>query len=211
MNTKYYTVQGYGHREIEINKSRFISYVNRVVTEEEALAFIETIRKRHWDATHNCSAYVIGDNDQHQKSSDDGEPSGTAGKPILEVIKKMNLKDTIVVVTRYFGGIKLGAGGLVRAYGKSAAAGLEAAGIIERQLYTLLAVQIEYALLGTVENNLRNHHYLITDKQFAATVTVFALAPSGQEAVLEAKLADWTSGQAQVEYLEQQYVDVPFN
>ena len=211
MNTKYYTVQGYGHREIEINKSRFISYVNRVVTEEEALAFIETIRKRHWDATHNCSAYVIGDNDQHQKSSDDGEPSGTAGKPILEVIKKMNLKDTIVVVTRYFGGIKLGAGGLVRAYGKSAAAGLEAAGIIERQLYTLLAVQIEYALLGTVENNLRNHHYLITDKQFAATVTVFALAPSGQEAVLEAKLADWTSGQAQVEYLEQQYVDVPLN
>ena len=211
MNTKYYTVQGYGHTEIEINKSRFISYINRVVTEEEALAFIETIRKRHWDATHNCSAYVIGDNDQHQKSSDDGEPSGTAGKPILEVIKKMNLKDTVVVVTRYFGGIKLGAGGLVRAYGKSAAAGLEAAGIIERQLHTLIAVQIEYSLLGTVENNLRNHHYLITDKQFAATVTVFALAPSGQEAVLEAKLADWTSGQAQVEYLEQQYVDVPLN
>lgn len=211
MNTKYYTVQGSGHREIEINKSRFISYINRVVTEEEALAFIETIRKRHWDATHNCSAYVIGDNDQHQKSSDDGEPSGTAGKPILEVIKKMNLKDTVVVVTRYFGGIKLGAGGLVRAYGKSAAAGLEAAGIIERQLHTLIAVQIEYSLLGTVENNLRNHHYLITDKQFAAAVTVFTLAPSGQEAVLEAKLADWTSGQAQVEYLEQQYVDVPFN
>ena len=211
MNTKYYTVQGYGHTEIEINKSRFISYVNRVVTEEEALAFIETIRKRHWDATHNCSAYVIGDNDQHQKSSDDGEPSGTAGKPILEVIKKMNLKDTVVVVTRYFGGIKLGAGGLVRAYGKSAAAGLEAAGIIERQLHTLIAVQIEYSLLGTVENNLRNHHYLITDKQFAAAVTVFTLAPSGQEEVLEAKLADWTSGQAQVEYLEQQYVDVPLN
>mgnify|MGYP003606423988 FL=1 len=209
MNTKYYTVHGYGCTEIEINKSRFIAYVNRVVTEEEALAFIETIRKRHWDATHNCSAYVIGDNDQHQKSSDDGEPSGTAGKPILEIIKKMSLKDTVVVVTRYFGGIKLGAGGLVRAYGKSAVAGLEAAGIIERQLHTLLAVQIEYSLLGTVENNLRNHHFLIADKQFDAAVTVFALAPSGQEAVLEAKLADWTSGQAQVERLGEQYVDIP--
>ncbi len=108
----YNTVKGYGEHEIIIERSRFITYVNRVETEEEAQEFIASIKKKHHDANHNCSAYMIGENNLIQKANDDGEPSGTAGVPMLEVIKKRDLKDTVVVVTRYFGGIKLGAGGL---------------------------------------------------------------------------------------------------
>lgn len=109
MLQQYKTIAGYGEDEIVIERSRFIGYAQRVTSEEEAAAFIAMIKKKHWDATHNCSAFVIGENDQIQRSSDDGEPSGTAGKPILECIKKNGVKDTAVVVTRYFGGIKLGA------------------------------------------------------------------------------------------------------
>lgn len=207
MNDRYLTVQGLGQAEIDISRSRFIAYVSPATTEESAVAFIEKIRKQHWDATHNCSAYVVGDNDRFQKADDDGEPSGTAGRPMLEVIKKLNLKDTVVVVTRYFGGVKLGAGGLVRAYSKSAAAGLEAAGIVERRLHTALAVTINYSLLGTVESQLRNQGYPIIDKQFAAAVILVTLVPTGLEETLTAKLADWTSGQAETAEQGRQYVD----
>ena len=106
LRTEYYTVKGYGEHEIVIQKSRFIAHVNRAETEEEAQQFIQEIKKKHWNATHNCSAYLIGENDQIQKANDDGEPSGTAGVPMLEVLKKRNIKDTVVVVTRYFGGRK---------------------------------------------------------------------------------------------------------
>src|SRR5699024_745979 len=116
MLTKYYTIKQAGSHEILIQKSRFIGYVERVTTEEEAQSFIQKIKKKHHDATHNCSAYIIGDRDQIQKANDDGEPGGTAGIPMLEVLKRMSLKNCAVVVTRYFGGIKLGAGGLIRAY-----------------------------------------------------------------------------------------------
>src|SRR5699024_5195396 len=119
MLTEYYTIKGEGSHEVIIQKSRFIGYVKRVVTEEEAQSFIQTIKKKHHDATHNCSAYIIGDHDQIQKANDDGEPSGTAGVPMLEVLKRQTLKNTAVVVTRYFGGTKLGAGGLIRAYGST--------------------------------------------------------------------------------------------
>src|SRR5699024_1453395 len=117
MLSSYFTVKKEGSAEVMIKKSQFIGYVKRVETEEDAQAFIQSIKKKHHDATHNCSAYMVGEHDQIQKANDDGEPSGTAGVPILEVLKKKGLKDTAVVVTRYFGGIKLGAGGLIRAYG----------------------------------------------------------------------------------------------
>src|SRR5690606_30111907 len=140
----YYTVKGYGEHEINIQKSRFIAYINRATTEEEAQEFIQKIKKQNSDATHNCSAYLIGENDRIQKANDDGEPSGTAGVPILEVLKKKKLKDTVVVVTRYFGGIKLGAGGLIRAYGKSTSEGLDATGIVERRLMRVMHTKIDY-------------------------------------------------------------------
>ena len=134
MLTKYYTVNKSGSAQLVIQKSRFIGYIKRVETEEAAQKFIDTIKKKHYDATHNCSAYIIGEHDQIQKANDDGEPSGTAGVPILEVLKKQNLKDTAVVVTRYFGGIKLGAGGLIRAYGSTTSKAIKATGIVQRQL-----------------------------------------------------------------------------
>jgi uncharacterized YigZ family protein len=168
----YRTVKGYGEHEINIQKSKFLTYVNRATTETEAQEFIQDIKKKHWNATHNCSAYIIGENDQIQKANDDGEPSGTAGVPILEVLKKLKLKDTVVVVTRYFGGIKLGAGGLIRAYGKSASEGLNTTGIVQRNLMCVIRTSIDYTLLGKVENELRNSEYKLKDIHYLDNVTI---------------------------------------
>ena len=203
----YKTVRGDGLAETDISRSRFLAYVRRVMSEEEAQGYIETIRRQHWDATHNCSAYVVGDNDECQKADDDGEPSGTAGRPILEVIKKSSLKYTVVVVTRYFGGIKLGAGGLVRAYGQCAALGLEKAGLVERRLHTVLAVTLDYHLLGPVEHHLRRQYYPVADKAFGEKVTLTVMVPSGQEEEFSTRLADWTGGQAHMARLGQEYRD----
>ncbi|MBP2628155.1 MAG: hypothetical protein H6Q68_2866 [Firmicutes bacterium] len=203
----YKTVKGYGQTEIEINKSRFIAYVERVDSEEAAVAFIEQIKKKHWNATHNCSAYMVGENDQHQRADDDGEPSGTAGKPILEIIKKSGLKDTVIVITRYFGGIKLGAGGLIRAYGKSASAGIKETGIVERQGHTRISVEIDYNQLGMLENQLRQQGYIIADKQFADKITLIVLEKLGQEEVLKQKITDWTAGQVEFAFVGEVYVD----
>lgn len=204
----YRTVAGYGQMEIEINKSRFIGYVNRAETEAEAAAFIEKIKKQHWDATHNSSAYMAGINDQWQKADDDGEPSGTAGRPILEVVKKTGLKDTVIVVTRYFGGIKLGAGGLIRAYGKGASAGIKAAGLIDRIGHTEIAIEVDYTLQGMLENQLRTEGYIIHDKLFTDKVTIVALEKCGQEENLEKKVTELTAGRAIFRRLDEIYVDV---
>src|SRR5699024_5844792 len=152
MLTQYFTVKKRGSVEINIQKSRFIGYVKRVETEEDAQKFIQEIKKKHHDATHNCSAYMIGEHDQIQKANDDGEPSGTGGIPMLEVLKKQGLKDTAVVVTRYFGGIKLGAGGLIRAYGNTTSQAIQATGIVRRQLMQGFSITVDYALLGKLEN-----------------------------------------------------------
>lgn len=205
---KYCTVKDYGSTEIEITKSRFISYINRAETELEAIAFIEKIKKKHWDATHNCSAYVVGEFDQHQKADDDGEPSGTAGKPILEVIKKSAVKDVVIVVTRYFGGIKLGAGGLIRAYGKAAVQGLKASGLIERTLHTKVVAQVDYTFLGKLENELRNCNYPIDNISYTDRVAITVLAEKGCESNLEAKLLEWTAGQAGISHAGETYVEV---
>lgn len=203
----YRTVKGYGQKEIEINKSRFIAYVEQMESEEDAVAFIEQIKKKHWNATHNCSAYLVGENDQHQKADDDGEPSGTAGKPILEIIKKSGLKNTVIVVTRYFGGIKLGAGGLIRAYGKSASAGIKETGMVERQGHTRIGVEIDYSFLGMLENQLRIQGYRIDDKQFTDKITLVVLEKLGEEEVLKQKIIDWTAGQVEFSHMGEVYVD----
>jgi len=209
MQNNYRTVQGYGEAELEINKSRFIAYVNRAETEAEAMVFIDQIKKQHREATHNCSAYLTGEHDQCQKADDDGEPGGTAGKPILEVIKKSNLKNTVIVVTRYFGGIKLGAGGLIRAYGKAASAGVSAASIIERLLHIRITIEIDYPLLGTVENNLRNHGYIIEAKEFTSKAAIIALVKKGEEPILIRQLQDWTAARALTRCNNEVYVDIP--
>lgn len=192
----YKTVKQYGEAEIVIKRSRFIGHAKGVETEEEAVAFIEEIKQRHRMATHNCSAYMVGERDQHQKASDDGEPSGTAGKPILEVIKNQQLKNVVVVVTRYFGGIMLGAGGLVRAYTDGAVAGLAAARPIYRVLHTPVDVEIDYTWHGKVDNELRGKGIIVEDTQFTDKVTLRCMPLSDEADHFIAWMTDITQGQS---------------
>jgi len=209
MLTQYKTVAGYGEDVIVIERSRFIGYAGRVTTEEEATAFIAMIKKKHWDATHNCSAFVIGENDQIQRSSDDGEPSGTAGKPILECIKKNGVKDTVVVVTRYFGGIKLGAGGLVRAYTAGTVTALKAAKIVVHTLHQTISVSVDYTWWGKVENDLRIGEFRVSGTDFTDKVTAHVLIPEGEQDAFIDRMVDLTNGQAQIHLGEKEYVEVP--
>lgn len=172
MLERYLTVKPEGSDEQIIQKSRFIGYVKRTETEEEAQQFIQSIKKKHSDATHNCSAYMIGEHDQIQKANDDGEPSGTAGVPILEVLKKRGLKDTTVVVTRYFGGIKLGAGGLIRAYASTTTLAINTTGVVERRLMQEYKVTVEYPLLGKIENEIQKTNYLLAHVEYTDKVTL---------------------------------------
>ena len=208
MLPRYFTVKEYGEHEIIIQKSRFIAQIKRAETEAEAQAFIQEVKKKHWNATHNCSAYLIGDHDQIQKANDDGEPGGTAGVPMLEVLKKRNLKDTVVVVTRYFGGIKLGAGGLIRAYGKATSEGLDTIGIVERILKQVIHTTIDYTWLGKIEKELRvsEHkikeiHYL--DKVEIETYVDEGLVPSFREWMIELTNGQCTIRQGETVYLEE--------
>ncbi|CAM3313063.1 YigZ family protein [Brevibacillus invocatus] len=206
---QYKTVAGYGEDDIIIERSRFIGYAQRVTTEEEASAFIAAIKKKHWDATHNCSAFVIGENDQIQRSSDDGEPSGTAGKPILECIKKNGVKDTVVVVTRYFGGIKLGAGGLVRAYTAGTVTALKAARIVVHTLHQKISIHVDYTWWGKVENELRIGEQRVVGTDFTDKVSAHVLIPEGEQDGFIERMIDLTNGQAQIELGEKEYVEVP--
>lgn len=194
----YFTIKGYGEHEINIQKSRFITYISRAETEEEAQAFIQAIKKKHWNATHNCSAYLIGENDQIQKANDDGEPGGTAGVPMLEVLKKQQLKDTVVVVTRYFGGIKLGAGGLIRAYGRATSEGIAATGVVERRLMRVMHTKIDYTWLGKVENELRTSRYKIKDIHYLDTVEVETYVEEGETDTFSQWMTELTNGQAEI-------------
>ncbi|WP_409344494.1 YigZ family protein [Paenibacillus sp. MBLB4367] len=207
MLTSYKTVKRYGIAEIVIKKSRFIGHAKPVASEEEAIAFIETIKKEHWNATHNCSAYMIGERDECQKQSDDGEPSGTAGKPILEVIKHQGLKNVAVVVTRYFGGIMLGAGGLIRAYTDGAVVGLEAAGPVYRVLHREVLVAIEYTWLGKAENELRQRDMLMGETSFTDKVTLSCLPLETEAERFIAWMTDLTQGQADIVKGEARYIE----
>lgn len=198
MRNNYITVKGYGESEIIISKSRFLTYVERVETEEEAILFIDKIKKMHASATHNCSCYMIGEHDQIQKANDDGEPSGTAGVPMLEVLKKQGLKDTVVVVTRYFGGIKLGGGGLIRAYSKATTEGIAAAQVVERKLHYLMKIGIDYVWLGKIENEIRGSHYPLHDIQYAENVEIYVHVLKEEEHNFIDWITELTNGQATV-------------
>jgi uncharacterized YigZ family protein len=209
MLSRYYTVRKeVSEHEIIIQKSRFIAHIKRVETESEAQEFIQTLKKKYWDANHNCSAYLIGENDQIQKANDDGEPSGTAGVPILEVLKKKKLKDTVVVITRYFGGIKLGAGGLIRAYGKATSEGLATAGIVERRLVQIIHVKIDYTWLGKVEKELRESEYIIKEIHYLDIVEVEVYVNEDQVNVFIDWLTELTNGQAGLKKGDTDYLEV---
>ncbi|RUL54173.1 YigZ family protein [Lysinibacillus antri] len=207
MRKDYNTVKGFGEREIVISKSRFIGYVNRAETEEEALLFIESIKKKHPSATHNCSCYMVGEHDQIQKANDDGEPSGTAGVPMLEVLKKQGLKDTVVVVTRYFGGIKLGGGGLIRAYGKATTEGIDAAKVVERKLHHVMKISIDYTWLGKVENEVRNSNYSLAEIQYAEGVDVLVEVLKDEEEAFTNWVTELTNGQSTITCIDKKFIE----
>lgn len=208
MLKSYLTVKKNGNDELIIQKSRFIGYVRRVETEEAAHEFIQEIKKKHADATHNCSAYIIGEHDQIQKANDDGEPSGTAGVPMLEVLKKQQLKDTAVVVTRYFGGIKLGAGGLIRAYGGTTSQAIKATGIVRRKLMQGFSITIDYTLLGKTENELRNSEHLLETINYVENVEFIVYVKQDEAEAFQNWMIDLTNGQAELKTIDQKYIEI---
>lgn len=210
MLTQYLTVAGRGEHEIIIEKSRFLSHIARVETEDAAQAFIQEIKKKHKDATHNCSAYLIGEQNQIQKALDDGEPSGTAGVPILEVLKKKELKDTAVVVTRYFGGIKLGAGGLIRAYSKATSEGINTTGVVVRKLMRVISTTVEYTWLGKLENELRSSIYQIKEIQYLDQVNILVYVEETQKETYTAWITELTNGQGHIAEEEMIYLEEEF-
>lgn len=173
--SEYYTIEEYGTDEFSEKKSKFIGYIKRVETEEEANAFIAEIKSKHWDAKHNVYAYVIGENGSIQRSTDDGEPAGTAGRPVLEVIKGENLTNVAVVVTRYFGGVLLGTGGLVRAYGKAAKLAIENATIVRPVRMKSVAVCADYDLVGKIQNFLIQKEIVIDHIEYQNNAMVYCL------------------------------------
>ncbi|HCQ6177140.1 TPA: YigZ family protein [Clostridioides difficile] len=196
--SNYRTLHEFGTDEITIEKSVFIGYAKPIKSEEEALEFINEIKKKHKDATHNVWAYTVGKNMNIQRYSDDGEPQGTAGIPTLEVIKKEDLRDVAVVVTRYFGGTKLGAGGLVRAYTKGAKLGLEAGKIIYKVMYQEVKVKIDYTQLGKVQNELMNLGYFIKDTVYEDNVEIVVYSRLEDVEKLSEKMIDITNGTGKI-------------
>jgi len=211
MDNIYRTIYKYGEDEVIINKSRFIGYAMPINSEEEALDFIEKIKSKHRDATHNVYAYVFGENSNIQRFSDDGEPSGTAGIPALEVIKKEDLRNTVVVVTRYFGGIKLGAGGLIRAYTKGAKIGLESGIIVEQVLHQKLKIRIDYNLYGIVENYLITNGFLIDDIVYDDAVNIYTYIKFSDVENFTKAIIDLSSGDGIVEYIDEIHLPMKNN
>ena len=194
----YRTVEQLGQDEVVIEKSTFIGYAKPVENEEAALAFIQEIKKKHRDATHNVPAYVLGEHNEVQRCNDDGEPSGTAGVPVLEVLKKENVRNVAIVVTRYFGGIKLGTGGLVRAYTKGAKVALESAKIITRVLYQTVIVSVDYTLLGSLQNQLKLKQYGIRDVVYEDVVHLHVWVEEEDVPNFKAQVIEWTNGRAAI-------------
>lgn len=211
MLENYRTIKADGQFEIEIKKSRFLCTLKRVTTEEEAKIFIQEIKKEHWKATHNCSAFLIGEKNEVQRSSDDGEPSGTAGIPMLEVLKKNELTNVAAVVTRYFGGIKLGAGGLIRAYAGAVSATLEHIGIVEGKLQREVLVRVSYPLLNKLQYFLEQNHYTTTDSQFLEEVTLTVLVDDASMNDFEQKITEVLNGQVIFEKGSYSYLEVPIS
>lgn len=208
MDRTYRTIHKYGKDEIIINKSRFIGHAMPIDNEVEALEFIDRIKSEHKDATHNVYAYVLGENSNIQRFNDDGEPSGTAGIPVLEVIKKENLRNVAVVVTRYFGGIKLGAGGLIRAYTKGAKIGLEAGIIVEKVLHRRLKVRINYTSYGIIENFLNQEGYIVDNIIYDDGVNIYVNIEITDVEAFTKKISNLTSGTAEFEHLEEEYISI---
>lgn len=185
-----------GEGELIEKKSRFIATVRPVESEEEALEFIAAMKKKYWNATHNCFAFVVGENQELQRCGDDGEPQGTAGRPMLDVLLGEEIHNAAVVVTRYFGGTLLGTGGLVRAYSRSAQEGLRASKIIEKKAGALLRVRTDYNGIGKIQYLLGQRKLTITDSEYTDIVIVETLVPEDRVKELREAITEATNGRA---------------
>ena len=208
MTVSYRMLKGYADTCFVEKKSRFITYAQPVYSEEDALQFLGSIRKKHYDATHNCYAYILGESMTIQRSSDDGEPSGTAGVPILEVLKKENLTNSIIVVTRYFGGIMLGAGGLIRAYTEGASNGVKVAGTVRVQPFAAYHLKMNYSYLSKLQYEMPKKNYIIESIEYLENVTMKVLIASEFEDAFIKDIAQWTNGGILAESLGEQMLKV---
>ncbi len=204
----YKTTSDFGTSYYEIQKSKFYTYTAHVETEAAAREFVQGIKKKHFDARHNCSAWILGTDSSQQKSNDDGEPGGTAGNPILEAIKQHGLTNVVVVVTRYFGGIKLGAGGLIRAYNHSASLGLEATPQVEVKPFCMVSAEMDYTLLGTVENWVRTNNLRSGETEYTDKVTVKLLIEPDDVENIQSSLVDLTAGRCDINVAAPEYLAI---
>ena len=186
--------------EIVEKKSRFIATVLPIETEEEALEFIAKMKKKYWDARHNCYAYVIGERQELQRCSDDGEPNVTAGRPMLDVLLHEDIHNTVVVVTRYFGGVLLGTGGLVRAYQKATRSGLESSVIIEKQRGVFGNIVTDYNGIGKIQYILAQNNIPIADSIYGENVSIQVVVPAQQQEKIEKELIEGTNGKAEIDW-----------
>ena len=208
---EFKTIKENGQVEEEIKKSRFICHVKRVETEEEARDFINSIKKEHYKATHNCSAFIVGERSEIKRTSDDGEPSGTAGVPMLGVLENHNLTNVCVVVTRYFGGIKLGAGGLIRAYAGSVALAVKEIGIIEIKEQAGIAIQMSYAQYQEYGNFLKEHHLMELDTNFTDQVDTMIYVDKEEKENIKSALVEFFNGKVTLTDQGLREVEVPVN
>lgn len=200
-----------GQAEILVKGSRFICALKRVQTEEEATAFIQEVRKTHKKATHNCYAYMIGETDMIQKASDDGEPSRTAGVPMLEVLKKQELHFIAAVVTRYFGGTKLGTGGLIRAYGSAVSHAIHELGLILHTNRHVLSVIVPYTLSGKFEYFLSQSPYTLLDTQYSEHVVYHCGVLENSVDIFKAEVTEQFSGKLPINFVKSETIDLPLD
>lgn len=198
MLEQYKTILEGGEGEIIEKKSRFIATVRLVETEEEALAFIEEMKKKYWDARHNCFVYSVGANREYTRCSDDGEPSGTAGRPMLDVILGEDIYNVAVVVTRYFGGVLLGTGGLVRAYSKAVQEGLKNSRIIEKKHGISLEVVTDYTGIGKIQYIAGEKGLPILDSEYTDKVVLKLLVPCSEAEAIQKIITEGTNGRAKM-------------
>ena len=208
---EFRTIKEDGQVQEEIKKSRFICYAKRVYSEEEARDFITAIKKEHYKATHNCSAFIIGEHSEIKRTSDDGEPSGTAGVPMLGVLENHNLTNVCVVVTRYFGGIKLGAGGLIRAYAGSVALAVKEIGIIEIKEQAGIAIQMSYAQYQEYSNFLKEHDLMELETNFTDQVNTMIYVDKEEKENIKAALVEFFNGKVTLTDQGLREVEVPVN
>jgi len=208
---EFKTIKEDGQVQEEIKKSLFICHAKRVYSEEEARDFITAIKKEHYKATHNCSAFIIGERSEIKRTSDDGEPSGTAGVPMLGVLENHNLTNVCVVVTRYFGGIKLGAGGLIRAYAGSVALAVKEIGIIEIKEQAGIAIQMSYTQYQEYNNFLKEHTLMELDTNFTDQVDTMIYVDKEEKENMKAALIEFFHGKVTLTDQGVREVEVPVN